>query len=216
MVVQSNPMVPSAAGGAPVSVVVGAPEAIAITLDKTAQPAPPADGAAGQHWLLQAVPAPIFALSLLFAIVFTGLVVGLPVGFLVKNMVTNTAVQVVNVTSTVTQTVTTVVVQPFWPAEPAEDPSIIAPWSYDVAAPEGPTGWGNILNQTSGTVAYPLCKSTPTSRQTPVDLPLPLSPALRPLSYTYNDSTVYQIAQRPGGHPGFQVRLHSMSRCRSG
>ena len=214
-------MVPTtAAAAAPAAVVVpvaAAPAAVGVPVASAAGAAvasEPAKAATAAHICGNTLTPALFIAAIVSAVLFTGLAVGLGVGYGVAARSTSTTTTVTSVQNRTININTTVVVNntvlaPFWPAAPAEDPNATAAWSYDLAAEDGPTKWGEIVTKGTSTLAYPLCAGTaPTQRQTPVDLPTPSTPApTQALVYSYDPYAVYQIAERPGGHPGFQVRV---------
>jgi len=74
-------------------------------------------------------------------------------------------------------------------------------WTYE--GHKGPAYWGKLKNSTSGALLFPACAGT---QQSPIDITT--SSAVfnaAPLVRKYTTSK-FQIVQRPGGHPGFQVK----------
>jgi carbonic anhydrase len=103
-----------------------------------------------------------------------------------------------------TEKVTTVKTVPFWPAFVEEG---AATWSYAVGSEDGPSAWGEVANKTTNDKFFPTCEDTAQSTQSPIDLPTPvaLNAVFAALDTSY-PFTSYQIVERPGGHPGFQVK----------
>lgn len=78
---------------------------------------------------------------------------------------------------------------------------------WDESVDNGPSNWGN-LKAVDGTVMYPLCKDSPTSMQSPIDIPIASAvnpPPTVPVDQHYPPQTM-QVIARPGGHLGFQIK----------